>query len=249
MTLTRSLFSFALLLSSVLFVACTNDHWPDYAPLERQLLVVWVAAEKGDYPVMREYTVTATRSWERLRSEPGELLMGPDETEALRLMDLWMLGLRNAVANEQAYGVRTHLRHLHNQLRGLRPEYGIDDPLDLLYGFDARWEEVEETSHDQLMGLLEWQEYEGSFYRAQETWTGFQRYAPGYTERTLPGLTANGAAAEYAGLELTRVLNDFEQLLSLADLAEMAPASEQVRTRFLAYLTVVVGYPGEVTAL
>ena len=243
MSLTHCHTLFSILSLSVLFISCTSDGWSDYTPLEHQLLLVWVAADQADSSAVRAYTATAVRSWDRLRSMSGELTSGSDETEALRLMDLWMLGLRNAVANAQANAVRTHLRHLHNQLSGLRPEYGIEDPLDLLYGFDARWEEVEAISHDQLLDLLEWQEYEDAFHRARENWIDFQRYPPGYTERSLPGLTANSGASESAGLELTRALDDFERLLTLADHTEMARASEAVRARFLDYLTVAVDYP------
>lgn len=245
----RPLTILVLLISLLLPQSCAEDRWPDYAALERDLLIVWVALEKEDRPVMREYTAAATLSWRKLRSELAETGLGTEEKVALKLMDLWLLGLRNAVDNDQIREVRSQLRHLHNQLRGLRPDYGVDHPVDLLYGFDAQWKWVEEISHDQMVQLLEWNEYEDAFDRADENWVKFKNQSPAYAQRTLPGLTGNSGMSELSGTRLTAALADFEQLLREANHEGMGRESERVRARFIDYLAVAVGYPAIPTPL
>ncbi len=233
---------FLLLLTGTL-VSCTDDVVLDVAPLERELLIVWLATEYEDPAVMASYTDRAVRSWQRLRTRYANAPLTPREQATVRLMDLWMLGLRQAVAGRHYHRAGSQLRQLQDQLRALRPEYGIGHPADLLYTFHRQWEWVDEISRDQLMCLLEWNEYKAAFLEARRSWEDFQRYAPPYAERMLPGRTQRSAEAEFAGLEVTAALDDFAGDLQRADHGLMTPASITVHDRFLHYLAIAVDYP------
>ncbi|CAH1000708.1 hypothetical protein LEM8419_01842 [Neolewinella maritima] len=227
----------------LLLLGCTPDRLQDTAPLEHQLLVAWVALERGDPDVLREYTAAAARSYQRLRSSYSSAELSLAERQGVRLMNLWMQGLQHAVANGEPYRARRQLRQLRDQLSVLRPAYGVDDPADLLYAFDRQWEWVEEISHDQMMCLLEWDEYRDAYRTAYRSWRRFQQLPPVYAERTLPGRMRNSNAAEYAGLQLSRSLDAFDAALHEADHRYMAAASEEVRDHFIQYLSVAVDYP------
>ena len=230
-----------LLLLGVLPLACTADHWPDYRPLERQLAVVWVAAELRDEVVLDTYSERALRHWRSLRKQAGPL--APAERLALHQLDLWLLGLRNAVAARQYPQVLAQLQRLRYQLGELRKQQGGDDPLDELYGFAREWQWVMEISEDQMMCLLDWPEYVDAYASARQRWTRFQRSAPLRAERTLPGLHRRAAAAERAGVALSAALTAFEEQLARADHAPMAEAGRRVHEHFIAYLRVAVEYP------
>lgn len=241
---------FSLLLLTITFALttltlsnCSADEWRTGTKLERELLIVWVAAHRDDTNVMKDYTLRANQEWADLRNHYDQMPLSIRERQTMRMMDAWMAGLTNAVQYGTPRRVLVHLAQLQQHLRALRPEYGKEHPVDLLYAFDEEWRWVEQVSHDQMMCLLEWHEFGSAFHYADRSYGRYKALPKISADDLLPGLSKQSIAAENAGLALTTALGDFESLLEQADFTPMEAASDQVRAAFIDYLSVAVDYP------
>ena len=71
-------------------------------------------------------------------------------------VNLWMLNLRNAVKYDQPTRAMMAINLMQNELRVLRPRFGMNHPADHLYDFYYQWQDVVAASNDPMMCLLEW---------------------------------------------------------------------------------------------
>ncbi|NJB87681.1 hypothetical protein GGR26_003465 [Lewinella marina] len=244
----KTLLLIALAPAAGMLFSCSPDQQMDADKLERQLLIVWIATETDDPTVARAATAAALRNWNELRTAYLRVSPTAQERDVLRRIDLWMVGLRNAVDNAPAHRIISHLNQLHNNLGELRPQYGMDHPLDLLYAFSRQWDWVSEISQDQMMCLLEWGEYAVAYQQARNHWDRFQAIPPVYAAGTLPGRLSRSTTTEHAALRLTNALADFERQLAEANHGPMATSAAHVRTEFFHFLAAAVMYPAEVAA-
>ncbi|MBB4079093.1 hypothetical protein GGR28_001710 [Lewinella aquimaris] len=230
-------------LASVSGGSCTEDQRIDFSPLERQLMIVWIGTEWNHKSVVTAYNSLAQHSWRQLREKYVSLPLTDREKVVVRMFDLWMTGLNASLDNGQSQTVAMHLQHLRNALQDLRPQYGIDHPADVLYDFIRSWEWVEEISHDQMMCLVEWNEYRDAYERAAEKWQESAALTVGYSDHLFPGLTRYSAQAENARVTLSVALVEFGELIQRADHGLMAVPSEEIRDHFFYYLAVITDYP------
>ncbi|THH40298.1 hypothetical protein [Neolewinella litorea] len=136
MMISLRLFLMALLWpAGTLFTSCSANRYLDTDELERQLLIVWIATETDDPATALTATSAASRQWSALRTTYAGEGVTRAEEDMLRLTDLWMAGLRNAVRDAPPHRTLMHLEQLQDRITGLRPRYGTDHPVDLLYAF------------------------------------------------------------------------------------------------------------------
>lgn len=244
----RLLLAAALLPASLYFSGCTPDQLPQLDKIERQLLVVWVALEKDDPATARTAVTAANRKWNDVRTTFASQLLSRQEMEMLELTDVWLLGLRNAVNSDELHRASRPIHQLQQLMMGLRPQYGVDHPLDLLYAFHAQWDWITEISNDQMLCLLEWGEYELAFREARDLWTRYQSTPYTLSGNILPGRLTHSTDTEFAALHLTEMLDAFEEHLGAADRTVMPAAADRVREGFFAYLATAVDYPPRVAA-
>lgn len=240
----KSLYLFPTLLLALVFAACTNDQLVEIAPLEHDLLITWIALERGDSAIARRHQLAASVKWERLLQKYRTGLLTEAEKRSVGMVNLWINNLDVALTHDQSQTALVTILHLQNQLKTLRPRYGITHPADLLYEFNYDWGRVRETYQDQMMCLLEWKEFVGIYEQASVHWQNFQRAQPAHADLVFPGLGTNSTTTEYSALALTQALNNFGQYLEQADHTIMAGPGEEVRSAFLEYVAVVVAYPG-----
>ncbi len=232
-----------LLLLTLLIYSCTEDQLVEVAPLEHDLLITWIALEKGDSSIVDMYEESAQVKWRRLRQKFRTALLTEEEKQTVGMVNLWMDNLDRAVINDQPEKALVTVLHLQNQLKTLRPRFGIIHPADQLYSFNYSWDRIRETSHDQMMCLLEWKEFVEIYQQAKQQWQDYQKTHPNHSDLVFPGHGNNSAAAESGTLALTRALEDFGQLLEKADHTIMAAPSERVKTTFIDYLAIITNYP------
>ncbi|MCP9234580.1 hypothetical protein [Lewinella sp. JB7] len=223
--------------------SCTEDQRIDFSSLERQLMIVWIATDWHDASVQMAYNALAQQSWRQLREKYVSLPLTGQERDMVRMFDLWMAGLSTSLDNAQVQNTIMHLQQLRHALHDLRPQYGVNHPADVLYDFYYQWEWVEEISHDQLMCLVEWNEFRDAYHRAARQWQAFLPPAMAYRDHLFPGLATATAQAENARVEMNVALAEFEQLLQQADHSLMAAPSKDVHDQFFYYLAVLTDYP------
>jgi hypothetical protein len=223
--------------------ACSSDTLVDPAPLEHELMVVWVALERGDTAVQQRYLASARKNWRAFRNTYRSGPLSKEEQGAIFMADLWLLALKAAVDNGHSSGALNHLRRLHRTLSTVRIRTEGEHPVDRLYDFRTDWQWVLEISEDQMMCLLDWPEYADAFRTANKHWQRYQLYPPTYAGTALPGLGRHAERAEHAARALTEELAAFERDLLAANHGPMGAAARAVHSRFIEYLTVAVDYP------
>ena len=232
-----------LLVLTLSATACTEDFFVDLEPLERELLGVWVAAERADTAVLVDFHAGAQRQWQRTRQRFAGITLSPAERTALRATDLWMAGLDGAVRGQNLPRIRHQLRQLHATVRELRGPVATDHPADLLYTFHEEWGWVSEISHDQMMCLVEWSEFEDAYRAARSTWRRFEGVSPGYHRELFPGYATAAVEAEVSHTALLRELEEFERRLATGNHTLTTQLTEEVERLFFDHLALLIGYP------
>jgi hypothetical protein len=232
------------LLFAVLLSSCSNDQLEvEVAPLERDLLITWIALERGDSTIAENYHQTAQEKWSKLRQKFRLGLLTEAEKRSVAMVTLWTHNLDHAFTQNQPDYALVNILHLQNQLKTLRPRYGIIHPADQLYEFNYSWDQIRETCEDQMMCLLEWNEFEAIYEKADSQWRSFQKTRPTHNDQVFPGLGSNSTSAEQSALALTQALDDFGQLLENANHTILTEPAKVVKSAFLDYLAVIVVYP------
>ncbi|WP_020570878.1 hypothetical protein [Neolewinella persica] len=240
----KCLYLLPALVLALMLSSCTNDQLVEVAPLERDLLITWIALERGDSTIASSYHQSAQAKWGKLRQKFRLALLTEAEKRSVSLVNLWTNNLNIAFTNNQPQNALVNIQHLQNQLKTLRPRYGIVHPADHLYEFIYSWDQVGETCADQMMCLLEWKEFEALYEQADSQWRSFQKTRPLHHDLVFPGIGNNSTSAEHSALALTQALENFGQLLDEADHTILLAPSEAVKSAFLDYVAVIVAYPG-----
>lgn len=224
--------------------SCTDDQIVEMAPLERDLLITWVALERGDSAIAHTYNTTAQEKWRKLRQKFRLGLLTEAEKRSVGMVNLWMNNLDLAFSYDQPQKGLLTIQHLQNQLKTLRPRYGIVHPADQLYEFNYSLGRIRETYQDQMLCLLEWKEFVEIYEQAHKQWRDYQRTRPAHADLVFPGLGNRSTTAEYGALALTEALDEFGEELDNADPTLLLIPGDKVRSAFLDYMAVVIAYPG-----
>ncbi len=249
MNLSSPLLFLALIPLYLLSVGCSEETFVQLEPLERELLVVWIAAERNDLTVLQSENARAQQSWQKAQKKYAAMPLSPAETDALQVTDRWMSRVDASVKEGKPEQVKEELMRLHHKLRELRAPFYDGHPADYVYVFHEQWMWVEQISHDQMMCLVEWSEYEDAYRFAKGSWSQFRSTAMQQPNVLFPGLHANAAEAEFTGVEVDRELDRFEILLSTGNHTLTTTTTEEVRRRFFDHLAILVGYPSSQTPL
>ncbi|MFK8164015.1 MAG: hypothetical protein AB8H12_16340 [Lewinella sp.] len=241
----KHLYLLPAILFATILSSCTNDQLVEVAPLERDLLIVWIALERGDEANARNYHQAAQVKWGKLRQKFRMAPLTEAEKRSVAMVNLWTNNLELSFRHDQPKNALVNILHLQHQLKTLRPRYGIVHPADQLYEFNYLWDQIRETCEDQMMCLLEWKEFEGIYERAEDQWRAYQKTRPLHNDLVFPGLTNNSASAEYNALALTQALEAFGQQLGSANHTILTEPAGVVKAAFLDYVAVIVAYPAE----
>lgn len=233
----------SLFVLPLLLFTCTQDEIAQVGPLEHDLIITWLALEKGDTAITQTYNDRSQKEWLRLRAKFNANLLTGAEKQSVFRVSLWLNNLNSAIEYGQRGKALQSITLLQNELKVLRPRFGIIHPADQLYEFNASWGRVQETCNDQMMCLLEWKEFEELYEQSLDYWKGYQRSHPNYSDAIFPGHGNNSAAAEAAAVALDQALNDFGKLLPASDHTITAGPAADIKAMFLDYLAVIVAYP------
>lgn len=242
-------FSFLALFFAALFLtSCSEDQVLEMETLERDLLLTWIALEREDAASVTVYNAAAQRDWSLLHHHYGNTPMKPALRQSAARVNLWMLNLRNAVSYEQPQRAMMAINLMQNELRVLRPQFGMNHPADRLYDFYYQWQDVVAASNDPMMCLLEWNEYEERYDLAVKSWKAYTAARPRFSDTLFPGYGQQAGESEAAALAMTRSLERFATILEAADHTQAAVPSRQIDDLFFDYLAVVTAYPGQPSA-
>lgn len=232
-----------LFLGLLLLQRCSADQLAAADTLERQVLITWIALERGDMPTAADYTESVHDNWHRLRKTYGQLSLNQEEQRFVGLLDLWTGKLLTAVNYEQRDNALLAISLIQEELRRTRPRYGLQHPADNLYAFYHQWESIIEASSDPMMCLYEWTEYEELVDLAIKQWEDYQANQPRFMDTLFPGYGQNSQRVEEAGLDINKSLIAFKALMAKADHTEAVAPSLAIRALFFNYLALISDYP------
>jgi|GEM_PF-5796888 hypothetical protein len=236
---------FFLLLTVVFLTRCSEDQVIEMESLERDLLLTWIALEREDAPRVTAYNTAVQQDWLLLQRHFDSKQVSPALRQSAMRVNVWMLKLRNAVDYQQAKRATVAINLIQNELRRLRPQYGMNHPADRLYDFYYQWQDVVAASNDPMIELLEWKEFEKCYELAVRSWAACVAAQPRFSNTLFPGYGQNAGGTEAAALTITRSLEYFTTILGGADHTLAAEPSQKINALFFDYLAVVTAYPSQ----
>lgn len=239
----RSILLLGLLTLLPLLNSCSPDQLEEADTLERQVLITWIALERGDEATALHYAENVQRNWRRLRKSYGQFQLNQEEQRFVGLLDLWTNNLLFSVQYEQRKNALLAISLIQDELQRTRPRYGLNHPADGLYAFFHSWEDIVEASNDPMMCLYEWVEYEEIVDLAIKQWRDYQANHPRFMDTLFPGYGKNSLAVEEAGLAINNQLKEFKAIMVGADHTKAAKPSQDIRNLIIDYLAVIADYP------
>lgn len=228
--------------------SCTPDQLTEADNLERELLITWVALERNDLRVAQEYNRATQQSWAASHEQYKDVPLTKEQQRSITSIHKWMDNLDFSIRYGQVERAITSIQLIQHEIRSARPRSGQPHPADLLYSFYLDWQEVSEVSHDQMMCLLEWNEFEGLYELADKQWRSYQR-SQGLlaADQVFPGLGTNSLQAEQGAVALSQSLDEFAEVLRQGNHTLTQGPCETVNRRFFDYLAVILEYPSTKT--
>lgn len=230
--------------------SCTTDQLVKADNLERELLITWVALERNDFAVAKSFNQSTQQSWAASREQYKDVPLTASQQRSVTLIHKWMDNLDFCVRYGQRDNALISIQLIQHEIRTVRPRSGQPHPADLLYSFYLDWQEVREVSHDQMMCLLDWNEFEGLYELADKEWHTYQNAQGQHSDGlTFPGLGSNSLQAEQGAVALSKSLDEFAESLREGNHTLTRAPGDKVHRLFIDYLAVILEYPGIEKAL
>lgn len=226
-------------------ISCTNDQVVEMEAFERNLIHTWIALEREDEALTNKFAEATRQNWTLLNTQYQDIPLHLALRQSKNRVNIWMLNLHNAVANGQPDRAKIAVNLIQNELRVLRPKFGLNHPADRLYDFSYHWQDLVLASNDPMMCLLEWNEFEERYEAASKSWQEYLAARPAYSDTLFPGYGGNAADSETTGIAISRGLEEFENIFSSADHTLAAAPSRVINDLFFDYLAIITAYPSE----
>ena len=210
---------------------------------ERPLLRTWVAVYQQDGEAARTYNAALQQEWAALQNEYGNLANNPEWRQYFRSIDLWREKLDAAIQARNLRQAESRIYQIQDEVSSLRLRYGILSPADPLYDFRRRWDNVIQISHDPLLCLYEWEEFELIVAEAEQAWLDFRAAGPAYYPDLFPTDPARTAELNDRAAQLASSLAAYRQLLREGDQTLAQEPSRKIRRLFYEYLAILIDFP------
>ncbi len=167
----RIQFVFLLLLTTV---SCNNNTHikKDMAGFDRAFIPVFYNTTLGDFKAAQNAMYVLRGKWQHYQSDfhpkAGE---SEDWKETIRMIGAWLEETECALEEGDAYRALIQLDHARYELVDLRLRANIDDYyLDYLWDFEMSMYAVIDVANDQMIDLLEFNEFEVLVKEVQMAW-------------------------------------------------------------------------------
>lgn len=165
--------------------------------------------------------------WRRLRSQLAHQY--PGEKETLRRIDKWLGDAYYAIDANHPYTAANQLEHVKYELMVLRSHHDIDYYLDDLYDFQGGLELLTEAAADEMLCLMEWEEFEALGQKLRLEWQYIMRKP---FDEALHGFDQQQASRlKYEQRAMAEAMHAFAKATKRADRAEAEKAARVLMPR------------------
>ncbi len=166
--------------------------------------------------------------WRRLRSQL--IHQYPEAQETLRRIDNWLGDAYYAIDANHPYTAANQLEHVKYELMVLRSHHDIDYYLDALYDFQGGLELLTEAAADEMLCLMEWEEFEALSRELRLEWQyimrkPFDQDLHGFDQKQVSRL-------KYEQRAMAEAMHAFAKATKRADRAETEEAARVLMPRF-----------------
>ena len=174
--------------------------------------------------------------WQQLENRYGKHLPGDEDwQETFRRVNDWLDEAFRAIDGncfELAYNQLDHVRY---EMMDLRRRHQIDYYLDYLFDFEDTMNEVLEVANDDMLCLMEWNEFESLVHRMNAQW---QRALRQEIDGELFKLDPLKLRHLQSNQQLvTSELQAFDEAMKTGDQCEVILAGESLRPAYMQVLT------------
>ncbi len=140
---------------------------------DQAFIPVYTYAYEGDIYQAKRAVFFLEFQWQKLRNQYEGYLA--EEAEAMRRIDAWLGDAYYAIDANRMQMATSQLEHVKYEFMMLRETYGLDYYLDRLFDFQADLELLTEAANDEMLCLMEWDEYEFFLEQTRQEWASIQK--------------------------------------------------------------------------
>ena len=199
---------------------------------DRAFIPLMIYTYEGDIHQAKRAVFYLEFQWQKLNKQYQSYL--PQEAEALRRVNAWLGDAYYAIDANNTQIAANQLEHVKYEFREMRRQYGVDYYLDGLYDFQDAIGLLTEVAEDELMCLMEWDEYEHLVYQSIKDWQLIR-------ERPLDAALFEFDKKQLRELEnkqdaMQMVLDHYAETFSCANRSQLAIASQSLQPAFFEVL-------------
>ncbi len=160
-----------LLLTPSVFSCQDIDYRKGMVHFDQAFLPVMLYVYEGNLVQAKKAVFNLNFQWRRLQNQhQGAIHSDTEWAERFRRIDGWLDDAYYAIDGNRPLTAINQLEHVKYELIALRRKYNIDYYLDYLYDFQSAADMLAETANDEMLCLLEWEEFTALGQHTEKQW-------------------------------------------------------------------------------
>lgn len=238
-----------LTIASVILCANINcqsvDARKGMVHFDQAFLPVMMHVYKGDMYQAKKAVFYLDFQWQKLRNQYEFARKESQWRDAFQNIGERLGDAYAAIDGNNAKIAFAQLEQVKDEFITLRERFGIDYYLDYLYDFQAATNTLMETSEDEMICLLQWEDLEQMALETNQAWQDV-RFQPIDVE--LYELDIEKASLLKAKMQvMTTVINNLNKAIDSANRAEVAKACKKIEPAFVEILWVFGNFDASAT--
>lgn len=214
----------------------------DMVKFDEAFIPAWYYTYIGDLDNARRAMLPLLNTWKQFEKKyTAQLIANEDRSESMRRVGIWLDEANCAILDEEVSRSTVHLDHARYEMMELRYLIGINDYyLDKVWDLESSIVLLIDYATDDMLGLLEWQEFREVAQDMQKAWKEVLKAQP---DPELFELTETQALrlAENK-LKLNIAIDEFLNQLETADGRCFGPAAEDIKPAYVNFMKVYGDY-------
>lgn len=147
-----------------------SDIRRDMVHFDQAFIPVWLYVREGNMQKAKSAVFAMEFQWQKLRGKFASTVPEPEWQDAFLRVDGWLSDAYFAIDNNASRVAFNQLEYAKYELRELRRAYKIDYYIDHLYQFQDELDVLTEAANDEMLCMMDWQEFEAMSTAALQHW-------------------------------------------------------------------------------
>ncbi|MCB0548680.1 MAG: hypothetical protein KDD19_13960 [Phaeodactylibacter sp.] len=216
-----------------LFTGCdTNEARKAMVHFDRAFVPLMIYTFEGDIHQAKRSVFYVEFQWQKLKKQYQGYL--PEEAESLARINSWLGDAYYAIDANNLLLAANQLEHVKYEFMELRQQYAIEYYLDGLFEFQDAIGLLTEAAEDEMLCLMEWEEYEHLLYKTIAEWQALRKEPLDTELYEFDEARARQLVSKQEAMEA--VLYQFAETFSNANRRQLAIASQSLQPAFFEVL-------------